>query len=348
MSAEQTRETEMNAVVIGESLFSPGHNTGKRYINARIHAIDDLADGIKAFEFVRASGGSLPAFSAGSHIDVHLPGGLIRQYSLCNSATERHRYVVAVLRDPSGRGGSIAMHDMLEIGDLVTISLPRNHFPLAAAARQHTFIAGGIGITPIMAMVDHVRRRGEPFHLYYCARTPERAAFVEQLQPLVDGGMASLHYDYGKPEYGLDLSKALASRQEGTHLYYCGPAGLLDAIEKASTHWPRESRHCERFAASESTPVDDASAPDRPFDIELRRTRATFTVNPGETIVQVLRSHGVEIETSCCEGYCGTCMTRYISGEPNHRDSVLDEEDREEFIMICCSRSKSAALVLDI
>ena len=338
----------MNAVVLAERLSSQGHNIENRHISARIRAISNLADGIKSFEFVRASGDLLPEFSAGSHIDIHLPGGLIRQYSLCNSATERHRYVVAVLRDPSGRGGSIAMHDVLQVGDLVTISLPRNHFALVATARQHTFIAGGIGITPIMAMIDHVRRRGEPFRLYYCARTPERAAFVEQLRPLVDAGMASLHFDYGKPQDGLNLSEALASPQEGTHLYYCGPAGLLDAIEKASIHWPRGSRHCERFAASATAPIDDGSEPDRPFDIELRRTRARFTVNPGQTIVQVLRSNGVEIETSCCEGYCGTCMTRYISGEPNHRDSVLDEEDRGEFIMICCSRSKSATLVLDI
>jgi len=184
------------------------------------------------------------------------------------------------LRDPSGRGGSIAMHDVLQVGDLVTISLPRNHFALVATARQHTFIAGGIGITPIMAMIDHVRRKGEPFRLYYCARTPERAAFVEQLRPLVDAGMASLHFDYGKPQDGLNLSEALASPQEGTHLYYCGPAGLLDAIEKASIHWPRGSRHCERFAASATAPIERCPNSSRlisraGFHVERRITSST-------------------------------------------------------------------------
>ncbi|WP_395065611.1 PDR/VanB family oxidoreductase [Paraburkholderia silvatlantica] len=342
----------METVLTRDEAIARPERAARRKIEARVKSIRPLAEDVSAFEFVSADGSALPPFIAGSHIDVHLPGGMIRQYSLCNPSTERHHYVVAVLRDAAGRGGSIAMHDALHAGQIVTISAPRNHFQLSADAAQHVFIAGGIGITPIMAMIDEVQRRGEAFHLFYCARTPQRTAFLDVLQPLIDAGDASVHFDGGDPRNGLDLSRTLAQCAPGTHLYYCGPSGLMDAIETASAHWPDGTRHCERFSAAGTrvnTPEDHAARrPDTPFEVELRRSQRTFTVQPGESIVDVLRGHGVEVDTSCCEGYCGTCMTRYLEGEPLHRDTVLDAEDREEFVMICCARSKSPTLVLDI
>ena len=338
----------MNAVVLHESPLVRSDPVTPSRLRVRVQSVSYLADDINAFEFVSAESDTLPAFTPGSHIDVHLPDGSIRQYSLCNASTERHHYVIAVLRDPLGRGGSVAMHDVLRAGQIVTISTPRNHFALSNVATTHLFIAGGIGITPIMSMIAEVQRRGEAFHLHYCARTPERTAFTRELCGLVASGLASIHYDGGDPSKGLDLRAALSTQPDGTHLYYCGPAGLMDAIEAVSAHWPRDTVHCERFSGS-GTPMRTAGDdPEQPFEVELARSSKRFTVHPGETIVDALKLHGVEVETSCCEGYCGTCMTRYLSGDPLHRDSVLDEEDREEFIMICCSRAKSASLVLDL
>jgi len=327
-----------------EALARPdGERAGK--LDVTLRSITSLAEHINAFEFVSIDGSPLPPFSAGSHIDVHAGHGLVRQYSLCNSPVERDRYVVAVLRDPAGRGGSVAMHDTLRAGQRVAISTPRNHFAVAKSARRHLFIAGGIGITPIVAMLDEVQRRGDDFHLYYCARAPQRAAFLDRLKPLVDNGRASLHFDGGDPRNGLDVASTLATRPPGAHLYYCGPGRFMDAIESASAHWPAGTRHCERFSAGA---ISDAQAPDTPFEVELRRSGMRCTVRPGESIVTALRAHGIDVDTSCCEGYCGTCMTRYLAGEPLHRDTVLDDDDRQAFVMICCARSKSPTLVLDL
>ena len=344
----------MEAVLTREEALARPDADRPRKIDVTLRSITSLAENINAFEFVSFDGSLLPSFSAGSHVDVHLPGGTIRQYSLCNSPTERHRYVVAVLRDPAGRGGSVAMHDALRAGQKLVISTPRNHFALGKSARKHLFIAGGIGITPIMAMLDEAQARGDDYHLYYCARTPQRAAFLDRLTPLVDKGLVSMHFDDGDPHKGLDLASTLAAYRQGAHLYYCGPGRFMDAIEAASAHWPAGTRHCERFSASAvSAPAsvsaaNDEQASETPFEVELRRTGKRCTVQPGESIVDVLRAQGVDVDTSCCEGYCGTCMTRYLAGEPLHRDTVLDEDDREEFVMICCSRSKSPTLVLDL
>jgi ferredoxin-NADP reductase len=337
----------MEAVLMREEAVTRLTSGKPGKLDVSLKSITSLAENINAFEFVSIDGSPLPAFAAGSHIDVHLPDATIRQYSLCNPPTESHRYVVAVLRDPAGRGGSVAMHDTLRVGSKLVISAPRNHFALAESARTHLFIAGGIGITPIMSMLSEVQRRGEQFHLFYCARTPERAAFLDRLKPLIERGLVSLHFDDGDPAKGLDLISTLTKRSDNTHLYYCGPGRFMDAIEAASAHWPAGTRHCERFAASDPAPRD-AQECAVPFELELRRSRKTFNVQADESIVDVLRAHGVEVDTSCCEGYCGTCMTRYLEGEPLHRDTVLDEEDREEFVMICCSRSKSGKLVLDL
>lgn len=333
-----------------QSAILPGGQKRSK-LAARLVAVTRLAEGISSFEFVAADGDALPPFTAGSHIDVYLPNGVIRQYSLCNDASERHRYVVAVLRDELGRGGSRAMHEALSIGATVTISAPRNHFELAHGATRHLFIAGGIGITPIMSMIAQAKADGSPFHLFYCARSPERTAFLAPLGPLIERGLVTVHYDGGQRSNSLDFDAVLRDYVPGTHVYYCGPSGLLDAVEAASAHWPTEARHCERFSAAPPAlaGTNEVAAPiETAFDIELARSHQRFTVAPGESIVDVLRAHGIAIDTSCQEGYCGTCMTRYLGGEPLHRDTVLDEEDREEFLMICCSRARSKSLVLDL
>ncbi|GAB3684062.1 PDR/VanB family oxidoreductase [Salinisphaera aquimarina] len=322
----------------------------KKKFNVRIQSISYLAEDILAFEFVDPDGANLLPFTAGAHIDVHLPSGAIRQYSLCNDPTETHRYVVAVLREVKSRGGSAALHDEVRPGTELTISQPRNHFALSKSASRHVLLAGGIGVTPMMSMVAELTRRGEPFHLYYCTRSPIRTAFLPQVMTLVEKGMATVAHDNGNPENGLVLDEVLTHYTPGNQLYYCGPAGFLDAVEAAAAHWPDEAKHCERFAVA---PTDlNAAEPEAQtgFDIKLASTGETYHVEPGRTIVDVLFDNGVDIDVSCEEGYCGTCMTRYLAGHPEHRDTVLDAEDRQEFVMVCCARSKSESepLVLDI
>ncbi len=316
-------------------------------LNVLVRSVTYLAKDIFSFEFVDPTGQALPGFTAGSHIDVHLPGGLIRQYSLCNDQDETHRYVVAVLREPNGRGGSMAMIEAVRPGTTVTISTPRSNFKLAPGAKRHVFLAGGIGITPIMSMIAAVQAQKQDFHLYYCSRSAERTAFLDVLNPLIAKGLATVHHDGGDPAKSLDLKSVLREQQPGSHLYYCGPNGMLNAAEAASEHWAEGTRHCERFSAGSAAALVPNES-DRPFEITLAKTGKNFTVPADRSIVQVLKANGIIVDTSCEEGYCGTCMTRYLDGEPLHRDSVLDEEDREEFMMVCCSRAKSARITLDL
>jgi vanillate O-demethylase ferredoxin subunit len=339
-------EVDMSLPTYSEAVLkTPAIDRKPANLNVLLRSVNFLAEGISSFEFVGQNCGILPEFTAGSHIDVHLPG-YIRQYSLCNDPSERYRYVVAVLRDEKGRGGSRAMHDQLRPGDKVVISPPRNHFELYSQASNYIFIAGGIGITPIMSMIAVARAQNKAFHLYYCTRSPERAAFLAQLKPLIERGHVTVHYDGGQPSNGLNLKKVLSTQLPGSHLYYCGPTGFMDAVAEASNGWIKGTVHSERFSAPLPTVATDEV--ETSFDINLARSGRSFTVAPGQTIVEVLAKNGINVDVSCKEGYCGTCMTRYLEGQPLHRDSVLDEEDREEFIMVCCSRAKSKSLVLDL
>jgi vanillate O-demethylase ferredoxin subunit len=269
-----------------------------------------------------------------------------RDYSLWNDPAERRRYCIAVLREKLGEA-SRHLHDQVRVGDTVEVALPRNHFPLADGARRHLLLVGGIGITPIMAMIAELRRRQADFHLHYCARSPERAAFRDELDLQAAMGRVSFHYDGGDPAKGLDIKALLSQRQDGTHLYYCGPAGMMEAAAAASAHWPPDSIHCEYFTGPGAAPparLED----DRPFRVRLARSGGEYDVPVGETIIDVLRRHGVETRTSCELGYCGACLTRYLAGEPDHRDPILGDRARETHLLICCSRARSAVLELDL
>lgn len=329
---------------LSDSDPTPASDNPMRVVVSRVR---ELVVGIRAYEFTRPDGATLPAFSAGAHIDVHLPGGLVRQYSLCNPSTDVNRYVIAVLREENGRGGSKAMHDDVHEGSELLISHPRNNFALARDAERYLFIAGGIGITPILPMLAEVQALGKEFRLYFCTRNRARTPFLEELTPLVSERRAVLHHDEGDINKALDLAAVLREREPDSHLYYCGPTGLMDAIAKQSAHWPQGTVHFERFSASADSqaPLQDG---DSPFEVEIASTGEVFPIPADQTIVEVLRENGIDVDVSCEEGYCGTCMTRYTGGEPLHRDSVLDEEDRREFVMICCARSRGGRLVLDI
>lgn len=302
---------------------------------------------ICSFELVATESGSLPAFSAGSHVDVHLLGGLVRQYSLCNDPSETHRYAIAVLRDPNSRGGSIAMHDAVKEGDTLTISAPKNHFALAHKAKRSVLLAGGIGITPILCMAERLATLGDEFTLHYTARARDRMAFFDRLRRSSFADKVALHFDDEAAEQRLDINAVLASADTGTHLYVCGPKGFMDAVLNAArAHgWPEDRLHWEFFAADVT-----ARASDRPFEVQIASSGHVIDVPVDKTVVQALLQAGVDIMVSCEQGVCGTCVTRVLRGEVDHRDTYFtpEEQARNDQFTPCCSRAKSPRLVLDL
>jgi vanillate O-demethylase ferredoxin subunit len=305
------------------------------------------AEGIAGFELVSASGGELPAFSAGAHLDVHLPGGLVRQYSLCNAPEERHRYCIAVQREAASRGGSVAMHALGE-GDVLKVSEPRNHFPLAPAQGPALLVAGGIGITPILCMAEQLAAQGAPFTLHYCGRTRSRLAFVERLQAPRFGEGTHLHLDDGPDDQRFDAAAVLQACGADTHLYVCGPAGFMDHVlaSARALGWAEERLHREYFSA----PAMEPQAGNGSFELLLQRSGRVIPVAPAQTALQALLDAGVEVASACEQGVCGTCLTTVIDGEPDHRDLYLtdDERARNDCFTPCCSRAKGARLVVDL
>lgn len=304
------------------------------------------AEGIVGFELARPDRAPLPAFGAGSHIDVLVPGGLTRQYSLCNDSLEQHRYRIAVLRDPNSRGGSVAMHDAVNEGDVLHISEPRNHFPLRHAARSLLF-AGGIGVTPLLCMAQRLAAVGADFTMHYCTRSPERAAFRREIASSAFAQRVHLHHDNGPPSQKLNLQKVLAQPYPDTALYVCGPTGFIGhVVDTAKANgWAGEQIHLEYFgAAPQDTTADQA------FEVKIASTGKTYPVAAGQTVVQALQAHGIDILTSCEQGVCGTCITRVLDGEPDHRDLYFTDEEkaRNDQFTPCCSRARSKSLVLDL
>ena len=301
---------------------------------------------IASFELARPDGSALPGFSAGSHIDVQLPNGLTRQYSLCNDAAEQHRYRIAVLRDPKTRGGSASMHDAVKEGDTLLISEPRNHFPLVHAQRALLF-AGGIGVTPLLCMAQRLAAIGSEFTLHYCTRSAERTAFRAEIAGSGYADRVKFHFDDGAPSQKLDLDRVLAKPEAGTHLYVCGPTGFIAWVVKAAEGWgwSKEQVHLEYFGAEAQDTVGD-----RAFQVKIASSGAVYEVAAQQTVVQALQAHGIEILTSCEQGVCGTCITRVLQGECEHRDLYFTDEEKAKHDQFtpCCSRAKSPLLVLDL
>jgi vanillate monooxygenase ferredoxin subunit len=306
---------------------------------------EEAAENIRLYELMDPAGGTVPAFAAGAHLRLRLPGGIVRHYSLANDPAERERYLLAVLREPAGCGGSVAIHDSWRPGQLVETSLPINHFPLAPAASFHTLIAGGIGITPIKAMVHSLVALKAEYELYYCVRRTKAAVFVEELRHLA-GPRLHLLCDNGDPAKGLDVRSLLVRHKPGEHVYVCGPRGLIQAVRDAARHWPAGSVHFESFAAE--APIADPAA--GAFEVELAADGTRYRVEAGESILEVLERHGRPAPSLCREGYCGTCLVPVLKGVPEHRDTVLSEEERQEgrLIALCCSRALTGRIVLDL
>ncbi|MDS0859644.1 PDR/VanB family oxidoreductase [Burkholderia pseudomultivorans] len=299
---------------------------------------------VAVFELRSADGGTLPAFSAGAHIDVHLPNGMVRAYSLCNPQSERDRYVIGVANSRNGRGGSSYMHAGLAVGDELSISSPRNNFPLNEEAEHTVLIAGGIGITPILCMAERLESLGRSWELVYCARTRAQAAFIEQLSGDAFAKKVRFVFDGEPGAQMLDIRSLVETMPESTHLYCCGPQPMLDAFEAATAGRPEGTVHLEYFSAKEA-PANEGG-----FTVRLARSQKEFRVKQGETILDALLEMKVPVSYSCLEGTCGECLTPVLCGTPDHRDVYLskDEHDANDQMTICCSGSKSPLLVLDL
>ena len=303
-----------------------------------------IARDVYLYELARADHAPLPAFDAGAHVTVLTPNGLTRRYSLCNAPRERGRYLIAVKRDAQGQGGSASLVDGVQQGDMLPVSAPRNYFALDPQARSHLLVAGGIGITPILAMFHELRARQSEFRLVYLARTPESAAFLDVLASPELAARVQVHHSHGDPARAFDLSRLLAERAQGAHVYCCGPRRLMQAVREGTRHWPPASVHFEDFGSSEQA----ALAADRAFVVKLRSTGAAVEVPCGVSILEALRRHGLSLPSSCESGTCGSCRTPLLSGVAQHRDYVLDDDQQDKEIMICVSRAESSVLELGI
>ncbi len=315
-------------------------------IDVRVKSVTYEAEGINSYELRPLSGGALPSFKAGAHIDLFLPNGSTRSYSLVNPEGETHRYAIAVALDAASTGGSKFIHEALRAGDKLSISPPSNNFALVEDAPLSVLIAGGIGITPIYCMTQRLTALGRKWRLYYCARTNDVAAFVESLQALSarSGNSAIFNFD-GEPDGKmLDLAEVVAATPPDAHLYCCGPTGMMTAFEQATEGIATERIHTEYFKAV------DAPARAGGFTVTLAKSNRSIFVAEGRTILEALIANGIEPAHSCMEGVCGTCETPVLDGVPDHRDLVLSDAEKSSnrTMMICCSGSKTPTLVLDL
>jgi ferredoxin-NADP reductase len=304
-----------------------------------------VADDVVSLTLRRPDGGLLPAWTPGAHIDVLLEGDdgdLVRQYSLCGRPDDREVWQIAVLREPEGRGGSAYVHDHLREGTTVRVRGPRNNFPLRPATR-HLFIAGGVGITPILPMVEAAEATGADWQLLYGGRTRTSMAFLDRLAPHGDRVLVRPQDEYGL----LDLTAHLGVPKEGTLVHACGPEPLLRAVQEQYAGWPPGTLGVERFAPV--TPAEPGAAATA-FELELARSGLTLTVRPDRSVLETVEEAGVEVDFSCREGTCGTCETDVLDGTPDHRDSLLTEDERAagDTMFICVSRSRGPRLVLDL
>jgi phthalate 4,5-dioxygenase reductase subunit len=310
----------------------------------RVRHAARIAEDIQLFEFVDPNGTDLPEFSAGAHVLVQVPNGLVRRYSLCNDPNERDRYVIAVKREASGRGGSISLVDGTKPGDELFVSAPRNDFTLTGNPPSYLFISGGIGITPILSMIRYLRSTGgRPFKLYYLSRSPEMTAFREELSGPEYRGKVVIHHDHGDPDRSYDLWPVL-EQPKGAHLYCCGPRGLMEAVRDMTGHWSSAAVHFEDFGAGKAARAEE----NQPFTVRLAQSGEIIDVPADASILEILRAKGHQIPYSCESGTCGTCRVKFLEGEVDHRDLVLSEHERYNTMMVCVSRAYSPELVLDL
>lgn len=320
---------------------------GTRWLSLRVERRTVEADGVVSLTLAAADGAPLPPWEPGAHIDLHLPGGRVRPYSLCGGPQDAGLYRLGVLLEPGGRGGSRWVHEHLREGARIHAAGPRNHFPLRGGASFSLLIAGGIGITPLLAMAERLAASGGDFELHYAARTAQRMAFRERLSTLASNGRVRMHADDGPAAQSLDLPGVLASPRIGACLYLCGPSGFMAAArrEARAAGWPDDAVHAEAFSAA---PLQAGA--EHAFDVVLARSGRCIRVPAALSVAQALEAEGVVLPLSCQQGVCGTCLTGVLEGEVDHRDLFLspDEQATHRQFLPCCSRAVSDRLILDL
>jgi vanillate O-demethylase ferredoxin subunit len=329
-------------------LFLVGKIMERTTFNVRVDSVRDEAHGVRSYSVSRLDGQPFDHYEPGAHIDVTGPSGLTRQYSLCGDPDRRDAHLFAVKREDASRGGSRALHDEVTIGSELTIGAPRNLFQLAPGADEHILVAAGIGVTPLLSMAYRLLRQRQRFVLHYFARSAEHAAFLPLLSRAPFSDHVKFHFGVTRERLDAVLAECLADSREGTHIYTCGPAPFMERVVAiGETRVAPQALHLERFAAEPA--VGDAAALDA-FDVQIASSGATVRVEKDSSIVAALASIGIEVDTSCGEGVCGTCMVDVVSGVPEHRDHCLSKAERASGKVICCcvSRATSPVLVLDL
>jgi len=328
-----------------ERAFTMSANTAG--LEVRVRAVRREAEDVVSVDLVSAGDIPLVPFTAGAHIDVYLPNGLTRNYSLLGSQADGSQYRIGVFKEPHSRGGSLYIHEQLQAGARLKISEPRNHFALAEEAKRSVLFAGGIGVTPILSMLDRLNFLHREWLLYYCVRTRAKAGFRSDLEALAAGGAGRIVYTFDAEPGGtmLDIGAAVAQEDVHSHFYCCGPRGMLEAFKQACLHRPPRQVHFESFTA----PAEPAAAVGG-FSVVLARSGRRVAIPQGSTILDVLIEEGADVSYSCAQGICGACETAVLAGVPDHHDLVLTEEQRSsnKVMMICCSGCKGSELVLDL
>ncbi len=308
------------------------------------------AEGIMAFSLADPEGAELPPATPGAHITVRVAASgrppLLRTYSLCNGPGERDRYVLGIKREPASRGGSAAMHEVVQVGDVLEISAPQNHFPLCPEATSHLLLGAGIGITPLLAMAQHLHACAQRFELHYFCRGPEHIAFRDRLAPAEAAGRVHFHAGLSGLEVAEYLRSLMTPPPEGSHAYACGPAPFMEAVKTIGRAWGDERLHFEHFQA----PAPALAAQGTTFEVRAVRSGVSCTVAPNESIVAALGRVGCAVEVSCEQGVCGTCLTRVLGGVPDHQDAYLTDAERaaNDQMLVCVGRACSPVLELDL
>lgn len=317
----------------------------EQVLNLVVRKRQEQGEGVVILDLADPTGSNLPAFEAGAHVDVHLKPGLVRQYSLCGDPANAAVYRLGVLRDPASRGGSVAVHEQLSEGAHISVGMPRNLFPLAAGASRSILIGGGIGITPMIAMAHQLTAQDSPFELHYCGRSRQRSAFLDELAGADFAACVRTHFDDEGDAQKLDLPAVLGQPGAGVHVYVCGPSGFMDWVIGGA----RQAGYAEDHIHREYFQVEVDVSGDS-FEVVAQRSGKSVQVAEGQSIVNALASVGIQVDISCEQGVCGTCLCDVLEGEPDHRDFYLsdDEKAANDQILVCCSRAKSKKLVLDI
>lgn len=304
------------------------------------------AHNMVSFELVDPDGAELPAFSPGSHVDVTIPGGMVRQYSLYNSPSDRHRYRIGVWKDPNGRGGSKALHEMVDVGDTLQIGLPRNRFRIPRNTKRAVLLARGIGVTAILSIADYLKSQRIPFELHYVFALMSPDSFRATIDGANYAEDTKYYLEDSEQNRLFNAAEVLAEQKEDTHLFICGADWWLDPILKTAAQkgWSEQRIHVERFTAKQAAPLLD-----KVFDVKIASTGAMFKIPGDKTIAGYLEENGIKIPTSCEQGMCGTCKVKVLEGEADHRDKRLSSEQRAAgFFLACVSRAKGDMLVLDL